>query len=52
MIEGRVSERRAVIRSKHFWGGIRSKENRINGGQDRIVGNIASLSQHDYYGSL
>ena len=48
--EGKREE--GVIRSKHLRGGTRSKENRINGGQDRMEGNIVSLSQHDYYGSL
>ena len=28
------------------------KKNRINGSQDRMEGNIVSLTQHDYYGSL
>ena len=27
------------------------RENRRNGGQDRMEGNIVSLTQHDYYGS-
>ena len=27
------------------------RENRSNGGQDRIEGKIVSLTQHDYYGS-
>ena len=27
------------------------RENRSNGGQDRMEGNIVSLTQHDYYGS-
>ena len=42
-----------VIRSKHFLRRDRVKrENRINRGKDRMEGNIVSLSQHDYYGSL
>ena len=27
------------------------RENRSNGGHDRMEGNIVSLTQHDYYGS-
>ena len=52
IIEGRANERSGIIRSKHFWGGIRSKA-RIEEmvGQDRLERNIVSLTQHDYYGS-
>ena len=46
--EGKWKE--GVIRSKQFWGG--QGQNRINGGQDMMEGNIVSLTQHDYYGSL
>ena len=50
MIEGRAWGGGCNMRSTS-WGGIDSKENRSNGGQDRIEGNIVSLIQHKYYGS-
>ena len=33
-------------------GGQVKGENGINGGQDRTEGNMVSLSQHNYYGSV
>ena len=51
MMEGRAWGGGSNLRSSLMGRGRIKRENRSNGGQDRMKGNIVSLIQHDYYGS-
>ena len=52
MIEGRAVGGGNNLKSTLLGRGRIKRENRSNGGQDRMEGNIVSLSQHDFYRSL
>ena len=51
MMEGRAWGGGSNLRSTLMGRDRIKRENRSNGGQDRMEGNIVSLIQHDYYGS-
>ena len=51
MMEGRAWGGQSNLRSTLMGRDRIKRENRSNGGQDRMEGNIVSLTQHDYYGS-
>ena len=50
-MEGRAVGGGSNLRSTLLGRDRIKRENRSNEGQDRMEGNIVSLSQHDYYGS-
>ena len=50
-MEGRAQGGGCNLRSTLMGRDRIKRENRSNGGQDRMEGNIVSLIQHDYYGS-
>ena len=51
MMEGRAMGGGSNLKSTLLGRDRIKRENRSNGGQDRMEGNIVSLIQHDYYGS-
>ena len=51
MIEGRAWGGGSNLKSTLLGRDRIKRENRSNGGQDRMEGNIVSLTQHDHYGS-
>ena len=50
-MEGRPWGGRSNLKSTLLGRDRIKRENRSNGGQDRMEGNVVSLTQHDYYGS-
>ena len=51
MMEGRAMGGGSNLKSMLLGRERIKRENRSNGGQDRMEGNIVSLTQHNYYGS-